>query len=245
MKDVEKLRHIETVDEQDNPLKLYLKPMDYEVSKMCDIEFRKAWTFCLSEGVKTHAKLRDMFNDAGIWTAENERELNSLNIQIATLSIILEKHKQTKNFEKAKEAAFQIMEKRNRAMVLAEIKNEAYQYSCEGVASEVRLESYIAYATVYEDDYSKKFFKNYEDFKDRRTEKASIDVYAAYLQIVIDENQNHIREYPENKFLIESNIVDENLKTKKKRINQSNNNDVKEKITKKKASNKKKNIKKK
>lgn len=224
-------RYIKTQDIDGNDIELYLKPPDYEISRLCDIEFRKAWTQSLEMGVKTHARLKEMFGQQGIWTLDDEKELNKLNVDMAVQSVVLEKLKREGDLKKAEEVAISIVEKRNRAFALSEIKNESHLYSCEGVANEIRMEAYVAYGTVYADDHSRRFFRDYIDFKDRRQEQAALDVYAAYLKIIIDENSDQVNQLPEQKF-----FVDQKNKDRAKKVSSLTKRTKKKKKKKKKAS---------
>lgn len=206
------MRIIDTVDTKGNPIKLQLKEPDYEITRLCDVEYKKAWTFCFQEGVKTHDRLQKMFLDQGEWTEDHDRQLNELNVNIAVKTVLLEKCNMKGRLDTAKQLALEIMELRNQAMTLSQLKQQPFQYSCENSANEIRMEAYIAYATVYADDEDSRFFKNYKDFTERREEKASLDVYNAYLQIVLQENSDFIRNLPENSFLMEQGFIDKDMK---------------------------------
>jgi len=235
-------RLIETIDKDGNPITLYLKEPDYNITRMCDIEYKKAWTFCFQEGVKTHAKLREMFQESGEWTEDNDRELNELNVNIAVKTVLLAKSQKNNNEKLAQDLALEIMELRNKAMGLSERKQQPLQYSCENAANEIRMEAYVAYATVYADDEDRRYFENYKDFTERRGEQAALDAYNTYLQIVLQENSEYIRGLPENRFLMESGLLDENMNVvkKKSKPKQTTKKKTKKKATKKKAAPRKK-----
>lgn len=218
MTDQEDKRHVDTVDVEGNYIKLYLTPPNYEVTRMCDIEYKKAWTFCFQQKVKTHAALIRMFKENGDWTEAHDLKLNEVNVEIAINTVVLEKlQKNGEDQENINRVALQLMESRNQAAQLSEQKQQAYLYSCEHAADQIRMEAYIAYAVVFADDQDKRYFANYEDFTERREEQAALDVYNAYLRIVLEENSNYIRNLPENKYLVSSGVLDENLRIKKAR----------------------------
>jgi hypothetical protein len=186
---------------------------------MCDIEYKKAWAFCLQEKVKTHASLVQIYRENGLWTEDHERKLQELNIEMAVNSVTLEnikKGKSQKDKDKANELALKILTLRNQSAALAEIKAQPYQYSCEHAADQIRMEAYLAYAAVYEDDRKRRYFENYKDFTEKRQEQAALDVYGVYLQIVTEENSEYIKNLPENKYLVSSGILEANLRAKKK-----------------------------
>lgn len=211
-------RYVETVDSEGKPIKLYLMPPNYEITRMCDVEYKKAWTFCFQQGVKTHAALIQLFKESGDWTDEHERKLNEVNVEIAVNTVVMEKLKKEKQDQKSIDrVALQLMDLRNQAAQLSEQKQQPYIYSCEHAADQIRMEAYIAYATVFADDHGKRLFKDYKDFTERREEQAALDVYNAYLRIVLEENSEYIKNLPENKHLVSSGVLDENLRIKKAR----------------------------
>jgi len=211
-------RTIETVDEKGQPLKLYILPSNFEINRLCDIEYRKAWTYAVSHGVQPHRFILETFRKNDIWSEDLENELTQLNADIAVQSIILEKFRKEDKKEEAEKIALEMFQKRNRAYVLSELKHEAFINSAEGVASEIRLEAFLAFAVVYYDDKNKRFYIDYEDFKNRREEQASIDITARYYSLIINENTNYLRDLPEARFLTELGIMTKkgNLKRRKK-----------------------------
>lgn len=213
-------RHIKTVDKDGKELILYLSPPDYEITRMCDIEHKKAWAFCLKEGVKTHAALVQMYKDNGTWTEEHDAKLQSVNIELAINSVVLEnlkRSKSKKDIDKANDVALKILQLRNQAAALSELKSQPYLYSCEHAADQIRMEAYLAYATVYEDDRKKRYFTSYQDFTEKRQEQAALDIYSVYLQMITEENSEYIKNLPENQYLVSSGMLDDNLRAKKKK----------------------------
>ena len=186
----EKNRIIETVDEKGNEIILYLYPSNYEINRLCDIEYRKSWTYAISNGVHPHRFLLEIFQKEKIWTEQYEKELTQLNADLAIQSILLDKFLKEGKKEEAKKNALDMYDKRNRAFVLSELKHEAFIHSAEGIAHEIRLEAYLAFATVYNEDRNKKFYKDYQDFTNRRNEQASIDISARYYSLILSENIN-------------------------------------------------------
>ena len=177
-----------------------------------------------------------MFNKSGDWTEEHDMRLNELNVNIAVKTVLLGKCEINGKADTAKELALEIMDLRKQAMALSQFKQQPFQYSCENSANEIRMEAYVAYATVYSDDDGQRYFKNYEDFCKRREEQAALDSYNVYLQIVLQENSEYIRSLPENKFLMEKGLIDNNMKVIRKKPQIK-----KKKTTKKKVASKKKN----
>lgn len=248
---------IKTKDSQGNDVDLCLLPNNFEVARRCDIEFRKAWTFALKEGIDTHDVLKDVFAAQGLWTEEHEKEFKETGVALQAHILLLEKYKKVKDMENGKKTALQLVDIRNKLMKMTERRQQPYLYSCEGVANEIRMEAYIAYAAVYADDHTKHYYKNYEDFKNRREEQAAIDLWSFYLRDMLGENVGHIEQLPENRFLIEVGYLTKDLKKavrvnkgvkealdKAKKLDNKNAKKKVKKVAKKKVAKKKKVVKK-
>lgn len=203
---------VDTFDNDGEPLKLCLLKPNVRINKSCDIEYKKAWIFLMRQGIPTHKTLLKEFEDKGVWTKDHQKELNELNVKIGIQTQLMEKFIRQDKKEDARKAALEIIDLRNKSYEMIEIYNQAFNFSCEGGANEIRHEAYVAYATVYENDLEKNYFKDYADFKDRRDERATTDMHYAYMQHVINENQGFIRDLPENKWLIDIGYLTKELK---------------------------------
>ena len=192
-------RLVRTIDKDGKDLDLYILKPNYRINRMCDIEYRKAFTGAIQLDAKPSVWMEKLFSDKGIWTIKEEQELRETNAKIAVQTVFMQRFYDQKKYEEASKAAAEIIVLRNYAHELGQLKSLPHIHSCEGIASEIRMEAYLAYATVYNDDHDKQFFNDYEDFKHRREEQAAIDVQAVYIGMIADENVNFINELPENR----------------------------------------------
>lgn len=211
-------RTFETEDINGNPIKLKLLVSNYEISRLCEIEYKKAWAFCLSEGVKTRQRLEEDLRDAGVWTNREEAKVKDLESKAAIFNILLNEAVKKKEIDEARQAALELAGLRSRLEDLLSIKQAAFSYSCEGTAAEVRAEAFVAYATVYANDETKHYWSGYKEFTERREEKAAQEALAKYVDIMVTENITILKELPENKFFIEHGILDSDLKPVKPKI---------------------------
>jgi len=205
------LTTVDTFDEKDKPLKLCLLKPNVRINKSCDIEYKKAWVFLLRQGIPTYKTILKDFEENKVWTKENEKELSDINVKIGLQSHLMDKFIKQDKSDDAQKAALEIIALRNQSYEMIELMNQAYTFSCEGGANEIRHEAYVAYASVYEKDFDQPYFKNYEDFKNRREERAAMDLHLAYMQHVVGDNQDYIRNLPENKFLIDTGYLTKEL----------------------------------
>lgn len=233
------LAEVDTFDEEGKPLKLCLLKPNVQINKSCDIEYKKAWVFLLRQGIPTHKKLLQEFEEKGVWTKANIEELTTLNVEIGVQSHLMEKFIKQDKMEDAKKAALEMVDLRNKTFEMVEVMNQAYLFSCEGGANEIRHEAYVAYASVHEKDFDQPYFKDYDDFKNRREERAVIDLHLAYMQHTIRENQDYIIGLPENKFLVDNGYLTKELKRKMDKPSETKEKKAKVKKSKKKIIKKK------
>jgi hypothetical protein len=147
-------RVFETIDHKGQTIKLRILEPTYEINRLCDIEYKKAWTFFLEQGVKTRAKIEKSLEEAGVWTHKEEKQLKECETKAALFLMVMTKNIKEGKKAEARAAALQLREVRDIAAELHQIKHTGLSYSCEGAAMEVKAEAYVAFATVYEDDHS-------------------------------------------------------------------------------------------
>ncbi len=195
-------REFTTKNEQGEEIVLVIREPNYGINRKCDLEAKKAWAECLAMGVKTEDVLQKTLKEQGLWTDKEEAQVKSLQTKVAVHLTLLEEYRSQKKTEEAKQAALSACNLRNELHELLAIKNKTFSYSCEGISSEVRVESFIAFATVYKEDPTRTYWANYQDFVARRDEAAATDAIDRYSELAIQENLNSLKELPENVFLV-------------------------------------------
>ncbi len=205
-------RFFETKDNNGNSIKLKIKEPNHYINRMCDIEYKKAWAFSVTEGVKLHSRLEEVLAENDIWGPEQEKEIKKVEIEVAIFLKLMEEAVKENKPNEAKDAAINAALARKRLTDLFTVKQSAFTHSVEGIALEVKLEAYVAYATIYADDETKQYWKNYHDFITNRDKQAAEDAIVKYTQILINEQIETLKGLPENKYLIDSKIMSEDLK---------------------------------
>ncbi len=113
--------------------------------------------------------------------------------------------------KKAKELAFRVQELRADMRDLTAGRNDLDAKSAEAQAENERF-SYAVYLCTMHPDSGDAFFKDYEDFKARETQTASIDAAKNLAFLTYNLDPNYESELFENKFLKEYGFVDEKLR---------------------------------
>jgi len=105
-----------------------------------DMEYRKAFSKAVREGMMTEFEAKRTFEKNGTWTDEHEKEVTGLQMKIVALELDLEK---TKDNKKGREIAFEIMGLRNKLMDLVNYKSRMMSTcTAEGYAETVKMAAF-------------------------------------------------------------------------------------------------------
>lgn len=205
-----------TIDGKEVEVRLKKETLDIE--RKCDTEYHIAFTQLLQKGIMPRATLEKMMDQRGVWTKENEKQLDELRDQLAKLEIELHNANTHKEGMIKADAMAEI---RAQCIKLVEAKNTVFQSSCESLAEAVRRDAYIAYALVYHDT-NKPVFKDYEDLVMRADEDVVSQARSHILAELMEGFNTSISELPEVSYLYR---VTEKLKESEK---EETKNDIKE-----------------
>jgi hypothetical protein len=201
-----------TKDNQGNTLELAVKRPDVEQSKELQKIWFREYNEALNAGAPLRAKINDIARKQNLWDDDKEEEFKKLQKELFANELKLKKGGNaglTKNG--AKEVALRMREIRQEIQALTSARNEIESRCAESLAETAKFSHAVALCTV-NPTTGDKYFKNYEDFKERESEVAATDAarYLALLTFNLDPNyENNL---PENKFLKDYGFVDEKLR---------------------------------
>lgn len=205
-------RVFETVNDKGEPIKLKIKEPTYYINRMCEIEYKKAWGFCISQGVKMQSQLEESLKEAGIWGPDQDKKLREVEVETAIFLKLMDEAIKNNKASEAKDAALSAALARNKVHDLLLLKQSAFTHSTEGVAIEVKMEAYVAYGTVYENDDTKTYWKNYDHFIQNNETPAAIAAKDTYTRLLLNEHIAALKTLPENKYLIDTKIMSDDLR---------------------------------
>lgn len=201
-----------TKDSEGKSFELSVKRPNVEQTKELQKVWNKAFNEALASGAILRVKINDFARRQGVWDDVKEKELAKLQKELHGIELKIKmggKANLSKN--KAKELAFRVHEIREAMRELTAGRNDLDGKSAEAQAENERF-SYAVYLCTAYPDSGDPYFKDYEDFKARETQAASIDAakYLAFLTYNLDPNYEG--ELFENKFLKDYGFVDEKLR---------------------------------
>ena len=125
-----------------------------------DLEYRRAFSQAVREGLMTEFEAKRTFEKNGTWTEKNEKEIIELQMQIVSYELELEK---IANEADGRMLSFKIMEARNKLLDLINHKSNLFSaQTVEGYANALRLSAVTYECTV--DDKNERVFDNREAF---------------------------------------------------------------------------------
>lgn len=166
--------------------------------------FRKA----ADAGCYFRNELTDKLKQTGVWTKEEEKEYQDVIVSLAKNQRILDEG--GIDLEEAKKVAIDMRIQRMRMFELTVTLREHDPRTVEGQSENAYFDALVAFCTSNED--GTKTFKNYEDYLDKSNEQYSVDCASALAKMVYGINEDWEKDLPENKFLLEFNFVNEDLR---------------------------------
>lgn len=180
-----------------------IQPTDL-LERESEMEYRKAYSAAIKEGVLPREKMRDIFKEHGIWTQEDEDQFMSLVKQISVLNVKLDNAVKQGQDDECIKLAGEMGKLRIQMLQLFTIQQSAYMQSCEGYAEIVRLEALMASCVVIKAN-KQRYWKNYRDYVIERDNNArsTVPTQAMLVNNVDLERRRDeaIAEYPEQKWL--------------------------------------------
>lgn len=189
------------------PVKLVVVPEDYRVSQQLKTEYAVAFRRAITMGVATRASMMELLKREGVWTDVEEQKLIRKTLEASLLEEALRMATEEGDDTKAKETALELVSVRGDVYELVQIKHLPLEHTAESIAEDVRLDVYITLCTKYADS-GKPYFKDMQDFLNRRTDKDVEKIYDAVVTKLSEDNVELMRKLPENQWLMDHNYID-------------------------------------
>ncbi len=195
------------VDSQEVVLKIKEPTLDQriEADKVKNATFREA----LESGAYLKNELKKVLKERGQWSDKTDAELESLEKKIS--EGVERLNEGGFDLDEAVDLAWKINGWRMEMVELLTVFASATDMTAEGQADNASFD-YLVSCMVYNQE-DKPFFKNYEDYKNKKGEPYSYTIASKVYEVLnhsIDDNS--IASLPENQFLIEYGLVDKKLR---------------------------------
>ena len=209
-------RNFKAVDRQGNVVDFELKMPSLNEENEGERQYRVAYSKALVEGVFPREKLREIMQEHGMWTVDDDKSLKKCVGKIALLQIELKNRQTAGDTEGCVEIAEEIDTARLRMWELFLIQQSVYMNSAEGVAELVKTEAIMAACTLVKST-GKRYWESYKDYVTERDFNDNSTVYSHVVEVqsrILDEARDGLLdEYPEREYLksAEDRMMDREL----------------------------------
>lgn len=163
------------LDGSEETKKFAFKYANYKEVMALDLEYRRAFSEAVRNGVMTNAESIKAMRKTGAWTDEDDAEINQAVLELADLEVKLTDRKGTD--DELDEISRTLTKKRNDILITMNKKSELFENTAEGVADQCRVYKMIYYCLV--DDDGSKVFSSEDEFEEF-TEKYPVAISFMY-----------------------------------------------------------------
>ena len=201
-----------TKDEDGKELKLAVRKPNLEEAKELQKIFNKAYRDALDSGAFLRIKLDEIVKQQGIWNDEKEKKFKGLQKELFESELKLLKGGSAGLTKlKAKELAIRMSGIRVEMQELMSGINSQDSVTADRQAENAKFEHSIYLCTI-NPDTGDKFYKNLEDFNDKKSTKATEDAMRNMALLTYNLDPEYESNLPENKFLKDYGFVNEKLR---------------------------------
>jgi hypothetical protein len=152
-----------------------------EENRLADWEYTKTLSQAMKDGIPTNKQMGKMIEEMGLWTKEEEAQVESLREEIQKQIVVLSKMEDgSKNMVKAQ---VKIEELRNEIINLQQERQKLYQNTSEAKADEAKM-SYLIFKCTEVADTGKRLWSTYDDYKDEEDQELVNIVAYQYITFV-------------------------------------------------------------
>lgn len=184
-------------------------------SQLTEAQFYSAKIFnkAKDSGACLRSKLNEFLIKQGVWSEDNQKELEKLNKEIVDKLGWLESGKKDGKklkLTEGKQLAVEIRNARIDVNVLLAKLRENDSYTLEGQAENARFDALVSLCCF--DEEGNRLFSSVEDYYDKREEEYAVRAASKVASIVFDLKEDWEKDLPENKFLMKYKFVNEELR---------------------------------
>jgi hypothetical protein len=170
--------------------------------------YNQAFTDAIKSGSVVRAKMDDLLESQGLWSAEKQKKYSELQQEL----LDGEKRLAKGGFPlgDAKKLAIRMKEVRNEIRDLVSVRTSLDNQSAEGQADNARFNYLVSVCVVYNDN-NEPYFKNLQDYLDRADSPVAFKGAQKLANMMYGLDNNFEKNLPENKFLKKYRFVNDNL----------------------------------
>lgn len=169
----------------------------------------KVWTDCVRDGIMTKKELKKFMKENGVWDDKKDNEQEKLNQEIINLEKRLYLGDKLTTSE-AKKIAIEMRVKRNELRELIGERLSLEQNTAESLSDNARFDFLVSQCTFKEDGVTK-FYSSIDEYNANSEADVAVAAATALAEIMYSLDKDFEARLPENKFLIDHNLVNDDL----------------------------------
>ena len=185
-----------------------LRP-NYNQAQRAQLIYNKSFREAVEEGLYLSSEIEEVVRKRKIWTEEKTQKMLELQEQIDNKVKELEKEAKTKS-QRAKKLAMEILGLRNQLRMMIAERNYLTDNTAESFAENARFNYLVSVCTVHDDDGSP-CFKDFDDYVTYVGTDLVNEASDKLALIMYGLEPDADKKLPENKYLIENGLMDQNL----------------------------------
>jgi len=198
-----------TKDKDGNEIELAIQSPSQADKIGGDLAYNRAWRQAVEGGSILRAKVEQTLREQNIWNDNLEKEYRDLSKELRDNLKKLRGGRM--KLSEGKKLALDIKTVRAKMQDLLSERNAADEVTAEAFGDRARFNYLLTSCVVYNKD-GVKYFKNVDDYINRSDEQASLDAARAFAYKTYGLEKDFEKSLPENKFLIDYRLVDDNMR---------------------------------
>lgn len=184
-------------------------PQTAEVSRGAGLEYNKTFSACVKGGALLRVQLDNILKREEIWDEVKSKQYDDLLEQIQNNERKLAKG--GIKLTDAREAAISLRVIRVTLRDLISERTELESNTAEGQSENARFNYIIANIVVY-NDTEEKYFPSLEDYLNTSTDPVTVEIATKTAEILYGLGNKYEHSLPENKFLSQYNLINDDLR---------------------------------
>lgn len=201
------------VGEGDNKkeIDIYVTQPNNDVLKRAERHKSRAWNEAIQDGVLTKKEVGMVMKKRGIWDENKDKEEKVLTKDIVDLEKKLAhgNGKRKPKLSEGRDIAISMRKKRMELRDLLTDKIAMEENTADSLADNARFDYLVAHCTFYKD--GKPVYEDFDEYNSKGADEIAFAAATSLSQMLYNLDSSFERKLPENKFLLDFNLVNEDL----------------------------------
>jgi len=206
-----KRKEVEFKDSEGNVTKIFIQKPSSKVLSEAQHVSAKVWTECVRDKIMTKQELRNFMYQNNIWNSGKDAQQLALTSKINDLEkkLYVGGNQQYMKISEAKELAIQMRIARMELRDLIAEKMSLEQNTAEALADNAKFDYLVSRCTY--NSNGQPVYSSLDDYNERADDELAIAAATAMAETLYSLDKDFESKLPENKFLIDQKLVNDDL----------------------------------